>query len=365
MDSARLYLLAIVGAITCASIVPIVRRIALAYGIVDRPDTRRVHDQPIARLGGVAMFVAFAAVLGAASILSGHLPEILRANPVGLLSFAAAGTLIFAVGLVDDIWGLRARYKLMAQFLAAAIVVGIGGCIATRVSIPGGSIELGLFSAPLTVLWIVAVTNSINIMDGLDGLAAGVVLVALGAIGAIAGEAHASVAIVVAVLGGVTLGFLLHNVNPATIFMGDSGSLFLGFCIGVLSTYGSAKATTGAITFASILLVGLPLADTVWAMARRYIRGLVPVSMRSHLAGVARMFVPDRKHIHHRLLAAGFTQRDAVYLLYGVQAVACAIAIYLALAGGVRLQAASAEPTRPQSSSSVPVSEVAGTVAGQ
>jgi UDP-GlcNAc:undecaprenyl-phosphate GlcNAc-1-phosphate transferase len=156
---------------------------------------------------------------------------------------------------------------------------------------------------------------------------------------------HASVSVTAAILIGVSIGFLMYNFHPASIFMGDSGSLFLGFALGVLSTYASAKATTGAITVAPLLIVALPLADTIWAMGRRYVRGLVPASARSHLAGVARMFVADRQHIHHRLVAAGLPQREAIYVLYGIQAAACAAAIYFAvLLGAGRGGAEAARP---------------------
>jgi UDP-GlcNAc:undecaprenyl-phosphate GlcNAc-1-phosphate transferase len=168
-------------------------------------------------------------------------------------------------------------------------------------------------------------------MDGLDGLAAGMSIIAFFAIWFIAGHAHGSVAILSAVLIGSCLGFLAYNFHPASIFMGDSGSLFLGFSLGVLSTYAPSKATTGAITFIPVLLLALPIADTTWAVGRRYAKGLVPGSWRSHVAGFARLFVPDRLHVHHRLLRAGFSQRAAVYVLYGVQGAACIVAVFAVL----------------------------------
>jgi UDP-GlcNAc:undecaprenyl-phosphate/decaprenyl-phosphate GlcNAc-1-phosphate transferase len=168
-------------------------------------------------------------------------------------------------------------------------------------------------------------------MDGLDGLAAGISTLAFASIWMIAGGAHGSVSILCAILIGSCLGFLAYNFHPASIFMGDSGSLFLGFSCGVLSTYAPTKATTGIITFIPVLLLALPIADTAWAVGRRYTKGLVAGSARSHLAGMARLFVPDRLHVHHRLLRAGLSQRAAVYILYGIQGTACAIAVFFVL----------------------------------
>jgi UDP-GlcNAc:undecaprenyl-phosphate GlcNAc-1-phosphate transferase len=335
VDSARLYLLTIAGAFACALTVPLVRRLALALGVVDRPDGRRPHAEPTARLGGVAIFGSFVAALGLALLLGAPLEGAARANLDGVLGFALGAAIVFAVGVVDDVRGLSPLTKLAVEVVASLVMVEYGGCRINKLSAPGGSIELGPLVAPAaTVLWIVAVTNALNLMDGLDGLAAGVTVIALGAVSAIAGPAHASVSVIAAILIGVSIGFLLYNFHPATIFMGDSGSLFLGFSLGVLSTYANAKSTAGAITLGPVLIVALPLTDILWAMGRRYVRGLVPMSARSHLAGVARMFVPDRHHIHHRLVAAGLAQREAIYVLYGVQAAACAGAIYMAVLFG-------------------------------
>jgi UDP-GlcNAc:undecaprenyl-phosphate GlcNAc-1-phosphate transferase len=332
VDSARLYLLTLCGAFACALTVPLVRRLAMALGVVDQPDARRAHAQPTPRLGGVAIFGAFAAALGLAFPLAAPLGGAARANLDGVLGFALGAAIVFAAGVVDDVRGLRPLAKLGAELAAALVVVAFGGCRVGAISVPGGSIELGPVAAPAAaVVWIVAVTNALNLMDGLDGLAAGVAAIALGAVAAIAGPAHASVSVTAAILIGVSIGFLMYNFHPASIFMGDSGSLFLGFSLGVLSTYANAKATAGAITVAPLLIVALPLADTLWAMARRYRRGLSPASARSHAAGLARMFVADRQHIHHRLVAAGLAQREAIYVLYGIQAAACAVAIYVAV----------------------------------
>jgi len=283
------------------------------------------------RLGGVAIFGAFGLVLGLAWFMNLRLDRAANVNPAGVVGFGAGAICVFAAGVWDDLRSLRPHLKLAFESLAATLVVAYGGCCIRVLSTPAGPVELGLAGGPLTVLWIVAITNAVNLLDGLDGLAAGVVSIALGTIVALVGPEHMSVTVISVILLGACIGFLAHNFHPATIFMGDSGSLFLGFALGVLSTYASSKASIGAITVVPVLIVALPLADITWAAARRYVKDLVPSSARSHLAGVARMFVPDRRHIHHRLLAAGLDQREAIYVLYGIQAIACVAAIYIVL----------------------------------
>jgi UDP-GlcNAc:undecaprenyl-phosphate GlcNAc-1-phosphate transferase len=243
--------------------------------------------------------------------------------------------LVVTVGAVDDVRHLGPLVKLGVEIGAACIVVYGGGCRITGLSSPaGGLLDLGVLAAPFTVIWIVLVTNALNLIDGIDGLATGTAAIALVAVALIArGFGFATVAQMAVILGGACVGFLIFNFHPASIFLGDSGSLFIGFSIGVLSSYARAKGTTGAITLATLLIVALPLGDTFTAMTRRYFNGLAPQSPRSHLAGLVRMFQADRNHLHHRLLAAGFGQRAATYFLYGIQAIACAYAVYLLIRG--------------------------------
>jgi UDP-GlcNAc:undecaprenyl-phosphate GlcNAc-1-phosphate transferase len=332
LTGVHLYLLVVVAAVCSALLVPAARRIALRWGAVDLPDARRINTVPVPRLGGIAIFASFAFAVTLALMLNDRLETVLEANQLGWLGFATGCLFIFATGVVDDIWGLRPGLKLAAEFAAATVVVACGGCTIEVVSSPLGPIQLGALAQPAAILWILAVTNAVNLLDGLDGLAAGVVIIALGTIVAIVGGAHATVTILAVILIGAAIGFLAHNFHPASIFMGDSGSLFLGFALAVLSTYAHAKATTCAITLVPLLIVALPLADIVWAMGRRYVRGLVPRRMRSYVGALARMFVPDRQHIHHRLLSAGLNQREALYVLYGVQAVACVAALCVVMA---------------------------------
>lgn len=331
-----IFAIALPAAILCALLVPPVRAFALSRGIVDKPDPRKMHPHPVPRLGGIAIFSTCAIILGVAWLLGDRWSDTFAVNPRGIVGFALGACVVFATGVYDDLYGIRARTKLAMELLAAVLVTALGGCQVTSLSFPGGTVALGALAVPLTIVWIVVVTNAVNLIDGLDGLAAGVSFIALGSIATIAIQGHHSVSIVIAILMGACVGFLFHNFHPATIFMGDSGSLFLGYALAVLSTYASAKSRTGAITLATMLVVALPLADTFWAMARRYLRGLVPTNARSHMAGFARMFVPDRKHIHHRLVGAGLHDREALYVLYAMQLAACAVAIYVAAIWAVR-----------------------------
>jgi UDP-GlcNAc:undecaprenyl-phosphate GlcNAc-1-phosphate transferase len=218
----------------------------------------------------------------------------------------------------------------VVQVIAAVIVVQGGACRVDAITIPGGVLELGWAAAPLTVVWIVLVTNAVNLIDGIDGLAAGTAVIALVAITVVARRfGLPAVSGLAAILAGACLGFLVFNFHPARIYLGDSGSLLLGFALGVLSTQARAKGATGAITFATVLMVALPIGDTLFAIERRYLRGLCPGDPRSHVAGLRRIFQPDRAHLHHRMLRLGLGHRGAACALWALQAIACAWAIYL------------------------------------
>ncbi len=329
MSWTTLVMLAVAAACGCAAIVPLVRRLAFRVGAVDVPDERRVHRDPTPRLGGLAVIFGFGAAVTIA-VATGVLVSGGTGQP-DLLALLAGGLIVLAVGVLDDVRSLRPGIKLAAEIAAASIVVYVGGCRIGGLSGPGEIVVgLGSLAAPFTVVWIVLVTNALNLVDGIDGLASGTGVIILGAIAVIAlGFEMPLVATLAALGAGACAGFLVHNFHPATIFLGDSGSLSIGFGIGVLSTYARAKGTTGAITLATLLIVALPLGDAFWAMNRRYFRGLSPQSLRSHLAGFSRMFEPDRNHLHHRLLRAGLGQRAATYALYAIQVIACACAIYL------------------------------------
>jgi UDP-GlcNAc:undecaprenyl-phosphate GlcNAc-1-phosphate transferase len=319
-------LLAASAALFCSLLVPLSRKLAVAMGAVDLPDERRVHRVPTPRLGGVAVFLAVMITLAGAVAVGA-----VSSSRASLVPFIAGALLVLAVGLADDVRRLRPHVKLAVELVAAAVVVYAGDVRIQGVSGPGGGVLfLGWLAGPLTVVWIVLVTNAMNLIDGIDGLAAGSAAISFVTVGVIAmGFGYHAIAGLAGILAGACLGFLVFNSHPASIFLGDSGSLFLGFSLGVLSSQAGAKGTTGAITLATLLIVAFPIGDMLLAVQRRYMRGLSPGSVRSHVAGLGRIFQPDRNHLHHRLLRAGLGQRGAAFALYAIQVIACAYAVYL------------------------------------
>jgi len=230
-----------------------------------------------------------------------------------------AGWILFAAGVVDDLRHLTPSSKLLAQCTASLVAWSFGFRI-EEVSVGAASLELGWLSLPVTVLWAVAVTNAFNLIDGLDGLATGIALVALAttfAVSAMLGNAE--VAVVCAALAGALLGFLRYNVRPARIFLGDSGSLFVGFMLAVLSVHGSTKSAAAVLAVVPVLVLALPLLDTVLAILRRWLRGN-PI------------FGADERHLHHRLMAIGLTHTRAVMLLFLLAALAAMVGVVLAFA---------------------------------
>lgn len=316
------------AALGSALLVPGVRRLALKGGAVDVPDPRRVSTKVTPRLGGLAIFIAFAVVVGVFGLLG---KVSLAVGTPRVAAFFVAAALVVGVGALDDFRPLRPHAKLIVELVAALIVVYGGNCRIAGVSVPGRpAVILGAATVPITVLWIVLVTNAVNLIDGIDGLAAGTSAIALLTIAVIAhGFGYPTVSAFAVALVGACVGFLIFNVHPASIFLGDAGSLFLGFSIAVLSTYARAKESTGAITIGTLLIVALPVGDILFAIPRRYFQGLAVGSWRSHVAGLTRVFQPDRNHIHHRLLRVGLGQRGVAWALYGIQTLACGYALYL------------------------------------
>ncbi len=272
---------------------PHVRKIAVQAGAMDAPDARKVHTQPIPRMGGLAIYAGFVlAVFG--SLYVTH--EI-----AGLL---LGGTLILAVGIIDDLYQLPAKAKLFGQILAASVLVIFDIRIEWLTNPFGEMIYVDFFSIPLTIFWVVGLTNTLNLIDGLDGLAAGVSVIASITICLVAiQQAFPLVAIMTAALAGSALGFMRYNFNPATIFMGDTGSMFLGYMLAAISVLGTVKSAATIALFVPIVALGLPIMDTTFAIIRRYANGR-PI------------FKPDKGHLHHRLLAMGLTQKQAVLLMY-------------------------------------------------
>ena len=297
---------------------PVVRSLAFRMGAVDVPkDARRMHDHPIPRMGGLAIFFGF--------ILSVLIFLPLTPELRGML---LGGVVIVILGIFDDIYTLPALFKLLVQIGAALIAVLHGNCVYALSNPNIFSTEpywdLGLLSIPITVLWIVGITNAVNLIDGLDGLACGVSTISsmtLLVIALIVSEPD--VAILMAALSGSCIGFLPYNLNPAKIFMGDTGSTFLGFILAVVSIQGLFKFYT-IISFAvPFLMLGLPIFDTCFAILRRVSHGQSPMA-------------PDRGHIHHRLIDMGFSQKQAVAVLYIISAILGLSAVVLTTIGAVR-----------------------------
>jgi UDP-GlcNAc:undecaprenyl-phosphate/decaprenyl-phosphate GlcNAc-1-phosphate transferase len=308
---------------------PEIRARALQLKLVDEPnEERRIHKVPIPRLGGVAIYVSVMLTIATLVALTGRFPKDARGGEGGLGGIAIGGTLIFVLGLMDDLESLPAKFKLLVQILAGSAAYSLGVRIKSIpipmhmnidfgfIHLQGGTpIELSWLSLPLTVLWLVGMSNAVNLIDGMDGLAAGVSAISSLTIWSVAMADSIDrpyAALVAAVLAGALCGFLRWNFNPARIFLGDSGAYLTGFILGAVSITGVIKGVAAATlivpTFLLVLLIlFFPILDTAFAIVRRTIRG------RS-------IFSPDAGHIHHRLLRAGLSQKHVAYLLYGMSA---------------------------------------------
>ena len=300
------YMLAfVIAAGVTLLVTPAVIFLAAKTGAMDAPDARKVHKKPVARIGGIGIYAAFMVSMLTVMSLADLTPEV-SFEIMGLL---VSGSLIVLLGIIDDYKNLPAKVKLLGQ-IAAACVLAIGFDVRIDfITDPFGDyLFLEYLAIPATVFWIVGLTNTVNLIDGLDGLAAGVAVIASITIFLVALEQNILlVAVLTASLAGAAFGFLYYNFNPARIFMGDSGSMFLGFMLAGISIIGAVKCAATIALIVPILALGLPILDTTFAIVRRY-RGGVPI------------FKPDRGHLHHRLLDLGFTQRQAVLLMYVISA---------------------------------------------
>ena len=283
---------------------PLAAVIGRRYGIVDAPSDRKVHVKPIPRIGGVAIYLAFFGPFLGALFYSNPLIGQILSEPA-VLWMSCGATLVFLVGFADDIFRLHPLVKFGVQAVAACLAYHGGICI-SHLQLPGTAVlDLGWFGLPVTIFWFLLITNAFNLIDGLDGLAAGVCLFAslILLILSVMGGRYL-VATGLAALVGACLGFLRYNFNPASIFMGDGGSYFLGFMLASLSILGSIKSQATVAILIPVIALGLPLIDTVIAPIRRFVMG-------------KQLFQPDKSHIHHKLLKLGLSQRGAVLLLYG------------------------------------------------
>lgn len=295
-------------------ITPGVMWVAGRTGAYDAPDARKVHEHPIPRIGGLGIYIAFMAAVLIVNGIYGRNGEIEH----GILGILAGGTVIVLVGLIDDYKNLPAKVKLLGQIVAAAVTVVLFDVRIDFITDPFGDyIYLEFMAIPATIFWIVGITNTVNLIDGLDGLAAGVATIASMTIFLVSLQfGFEPIAVLTAALAGSAFGFLYYNFNPARIFMGDTGSMFLGFILAGISVFGAVKSAATIALIVPILALGLPILDTTFAIVRRKRAG-VPI------------FKPDRGHLHHRLLDLGFSQRQAVLLMYVISALLGLAAIAL------------------------------------
>ena len=297
------------AAVLALVLTPLARRLALRVGSVDQPNQRRVNRLPVPRGGGIAVAAAFlvvaAAIVAFANRLgvpiASRLAEPEPREVVGLLAGAAIATLI---GALDDAFELRARWQLFGQLAVAvfAVIAGISVGLVNNPFGPGNILLDGPYAAGFTIIWIVGMINSINFIDGLDGLSTGIALIAavtLGLISMTTAINQPDVAILCLALAGALLGFLRWNFHPASIFIGTSGVMFVGYALAVLSILGSAKVAV------ALLVLGIPIIDTFWNIVRRVATGRSP-------------FTPDRGHIHHRLLDLGLSHSRTVLVIYAI-----------------------------------------------
>ncbi|MDD4187278.1 MAG: MraY family glycosyltransferase [Bacilli bacterium] len=305
------HILLIIGVTFFASLllVPIIKKTALHVGAVDVPDERKVHKKPIPRLGGLAIFLAF---------LTGYI--FFAEHNVQMLSILIGSFIIILLGIFDDIKPIKARYKFIIQILASSVVVLYGNISLTEISAFGINLSFEAWSYPLTIIFITAIINAINFIDGLDGLAAGVSTIYFATIAIIAfilNRIGGLDTILCLLMLGSTLGFLVYNFNPASIFMGDTGSMFLGFMIAVIALLGYKAATVTSL-IVPILVLFLPIIDTFFAIFRRIIKG-------------ENIGKPDKEHIHHQLLKLNKSTKKTVFIMYGISLLCALISIFYAL----------------------------------
>ncbi len=316
----KTYLFVYLGsALLALLITPVVIWLARRLTIIDVPGTRHVHAKSISHIGGVAIFLSMMCLIIPVLFLSNVIGDAFRDILPKLIVLLSAAGFMFFVGLIDDIKikGLRARIKFLAQIAAAITVCAVGIRIESVAIADWLTLDFGWFSWPLTILWIVGITNAVNLSDGLDGLAAGISAVACGVIAVFAiysGQVVMAV-LMLALLGSLT-GFLFFNFSPAKIFMGDCGSMFLGFTIASSSVMCATKSSALVGLALPVLVLGIPIFDTLFSMLRRFLE------RRS-------MFAPDRSHFHHRLLDLGLKQRHAVIVIYAVTLLAAGLGMFM------------------------------------
>jgi UDP-GlcNAc:undecaprenyl-phosphate/decaprenyl-phosphate GlcNAc-1-phosphate transferase len=301
----------ILAALISSISTPLVRKLAFRVDAVDIPkDNRRIHKEPMPLIGGLA--IAMGVFIG-----------ILIFMPIDktTISILLGGVVILIGGIIDDIKELSPRYKMVFQIVAGIILI-LGDVKVDFITNPfakgSGIMYLNWISIPITLFWVVGITNTLNFIDGLDGLSAGVAMISSLSLMAVAARfGYTNVIILAALVAGACLGFLPFNFNPAKIFMGDTGALFLGFMLAAISIEGVMKSVAAIAVIAPILILGVPIFDTTFAIFRRLLNG----------QSVA---AADKGHLHHRLLNKGFSQKKSVLILYGMSAIFGIFAILIA-----------------------------------
>lgn len=292
--------------LVCSYILSIlVRKILIHFNVLAHPGERKMHKKAVPEGGGIAVFIT---VILSSLIFFGFNTR--------FIGFYIGATLMFLMGLLDDIFDVRARYKLLGQVIAISLAMYFGLTI-QFVTGNDSVVNIGIFSIPLTFMWLLGVTNAINLIDGLDGLSGGVGAIAAVTLGVVAlGEGRTEVAILAFVLAAATIGFLPHNFSEKwKMFIGDSGSQFLGFSLAALSILGVTKVAATFTMLAPIMILAIPIFDTCFAIIRRAKNG-------KHI------FIADRGHLHHRLVDLGFTERKAVTFIYYVTILLGVVAVF-------------------------------------
>ena len=312
---APIFLTFVAAALFSLGFTPVVRRVVLRFEVVDRPEARRVNTMPIPRGGGIAVAAAFIVVALAFLLINpATIALFVPLRQTQLVALMVGGAAAAAIGAIDDLLDLRARWQLVGQVSLGLFAVALGINIGF-VANPFGPQLIrfdGAFAVGFTVFWIVGMINSINFIDGLDGLSSGIAFIAavtLGIISLSTGVNQPLIAVLCFTLAGALLGFLRWNLHPASIFIGTSGVQFVGYTLALLSILGTAKVAV------ALLVLGVPIIDTFWIIVRRVSQGRSP-------------FSPDRGHIHHRLLDLGLSHRQTVFVIYGI----CLTLALLALA---------------------------------
>jgi UDP-GlcNAc:undecaprenyl-phosphate GlcNAc-1-phosphate transferase len=296
--------------VLCLVLTPCARRLGRRYGLVDHPDARRkLHAGPIPVAGGVAVLLSVCGSLLGAFLVPGPLGEVFGEDYSRLVGLLLAAIVVCAVGVVDDYWSLRGRHKLMGQGLAIAFVMS-SGLIVRSIRLCDWTVELGILAIPFTAFWLLGAINALNLLDGMDGLlsSVGIIISLAMAVMALAGEQTAAACVALA-LAGALLGFLYYNFPPASIFLGDAGSMLIGLVIGVLAIQSSLKAPATIALAAPLGILTIPIWDTTAAILRRKLTG------RS-------IYTTDRCHLHHCLLRKGFTSQHVLLCVAGLCLVA-------------------------------------------